>query len=226
MTTILEDIIGYKFGNAELLQTALSHPSASRYNGKKHYQRMEFLGDAVLGMVIAGFLYKRFPTEAEGELARRHAALVCGVSVVKVAREIRLGEFLILSDAETANGGRDNDTNLEDACEALIGALYLDGGVNAASNFILKYWTELSDKIIDPPKDSKTALQEWAQARKKPLPEYTTIKTEGPSHAPTFTIEVKVEGLPALNACGSSKKAAMQDAATELLKFIEKDVHE
>lgn len=211
------DSLGYVFKDEGLLQLALTHPSTGK---AQNNQRLEFLGDAVLGMIVARLLYTLYPSEPEGELARRHAGLVRGETLVKVAREIDLGQALHMASSETKSGGRDNPSNLEDALEALIGALYLDGGVEAAEQFILPRWTMLADSDQPPPKDAKTTLQEWAQARGLPVPTYTLKSSTGPAHAPQFTIKVTVEGYPATHATAASKRAAEQQAAALLLEKL------
>ncbi|MDE3016662.1 MAG: ribonuclease III [Pseudomonadota bacterium] len=210
----LQERIGYRFHDGDLLALALTHPSAGR--GKSN-QRLEFLGDAVLGAVVARLLYDAYPAEQEGELARRLAALVRGETLTAVARGIGLGETLTLSAGER----RDTASNLEDALEALIGAVYLDGGMAAAEAFILSRWTELSRNIVVPPKDAKTSLQEWAQARTLPVPVYALIESTGPAHAPQFTIEVTVQGYPPAQAQAASKKLAEQAAAEKLLETLQ-----
>lgn len=213
----VEASIGYTFRNKALLKEALTHPSA----GGTSNQRLEFLGDSVLGLAVARMLFQQFPGENEGELARRHAALVCGGTIVDVAREIGLGQHLRMAASETANGGRDNPTNLEDACEALIGALYLDGGLPAAEAFIEAHWLPRLHATAAPPKDAKTALQEWAQGRGLPLPAYRVTASQGPSHAPVFTIEASVQGHPPAAATAGSKRVAEQAAAKLLLERLE-----
>lgn len=205
-----------------LVKQALTHPSCAKTHDGAPFnnQRLEFLGDAVLGMVIAELLYELYPTEQEGELARRLSALVCGTQLVQIARSIGLGEMLIMSESEAENDGRNNPSNLEDACEALIGALYLDGGLSAARQFIHAHWHDLALSLSEPPKDPKTALQEWAQARSLPLPLYRVVKEEGPAHAPAFTIEVSVKQHGSAQATASNKKTAERDAAAALLKQL------
>jgi ribonuclease-3 len=213
----LQSRIGYMFSNGKLLELALTHPSLKKNDNN---QRLEFLGDAVLGMVIAKLLYELFPQEQEGELARRHAALVRAETLVKIARELALGERLLMASGEIQSGGRDNASNLEDALEALIGALYLDGGMQAAEQFILPRWTEIARNIKAPPKDAKTALQEWAQARGLPVPNYEILGKTGLAHAPEFTIEVTVEGYPPVQAKAPTKRAAEQEAAGLLFEQL------
>jgi len=210
--------ISYHFRNSGLLTLALTHPSVAR---AQNNQRLEFLGDAVLGLVVARILYDLYPGEQEGELARRHAALVRGETLTDVAREIALGDALHIGASETQGGGRDNASNLEDALEALIGAIYLDGGMEAAEAFIVPRWTEMARKTEAPPKDAKTALQEWAQARGLPVPNYALVESTGPAHAPQFTIEVTVQGYPPAQAQAASKRVAEQAAAGMLLEKLQ-----
>jgi ribonuclease-3 len=211
---------GYTFKNPTLLDLALVHPSA---NKTQNNQRLEFLGDAVLGTVIARMLYELFPNEPEGELARRHAALVRGETLADIARLIDLGAELTIAASEEKLGGRNNASNLEDALEALIGALYVDGGMEAAENFILPRWKTLAENVTAPPKDAKTALQEWAQARGLPVPTYTQKSSTGPAHAPEFTMEACVQGHPPAEATAPSKRAAEQLAAKKLRESLSDD---
>ena len=209
----LQSRIGYRFRDESLLKLALTHPSLAKAHSN---QRLEFLGDAVLGAVVAHILYAMFPTEQEGELARRHSALVCAQTLTQIARDIDLGDALCIASSEV----RDNASNLEDALEALIGAIYLDGGFTAAEAFIKHQWHDLAQKVTAPPKDAKTALQEWAQARGLPIPDYTVLDTSGPAHAPVFTIEASVVGHEPAQAKASSKRAAEQQAAAQLLERL------
>lgn len=207
------------FRESTLMKQALTHPSCAQTRNDLPYnnQRLEFLGDAVLGMVVTQMLYEMYPHEQEGELARRLSALVCGERLVEVARSINLGDALILSASEEDHDGRNNPSNLEDACEALIGALYLDGGFEAAQQFIYQHWHDLAQSVTHAPKDAKTALQEWAQARSLPLPDYVVIDETGPAHAPMFTIEVRVKNNGQAQATAASKKLAERMAAEALL---------
>lgn len=210
----LQQRIGYQFKDEELLRLALTHPS---FAGQRNNQRLEFLGDAVLGLLVADLLYRLYPGEQEGELARRQAGLVRSSTLAQVARDMALGDALHMAAGEAQSGGRENPTNLEDALEALIGALYLDGGLEAVRSFAEPRWTELAAQIQAPPKDAKTALQEWAQGRGLPLPVYRLVQTEGSAHAPTFTIEVEVKGYPVIQAQAPTKRAAEQLAASMFL---------
>lgn len=216
----LQERIGYKFHDSELLKRALTHPSLAK---KENNQRLEFLGDAVLGMVVARIIYDLFPGEQEGELARRQAALVRGETLTQAARDIGLGDALKVATSEVQSGGRDNPSNLEDAFEALIGAIYLDGGIAAVESFIAPRWSKLAKSAASAPKDAKTALQEWAQGKGLPLPVYTLIETIGSAHAPVFTMEVRVVNHEAVTAKAPSKRAAEQMAAAILLERLEND---
>jgi ribonuclease-3 len=210
----LQQRIGYHFRDAGLLKLALTHPSAAR---GQNNQRLEFLGDAVLALVVSRILYELYPAEQEGELARRRAALVRGETLAQVARDIELGTTLRVGVSETQGRGWENPSNLEDAMEAVIGALYLDGGLETAEAFIAPRWTEIAKQNTAPPKDAKTSLQEWAQARGLPIPSYNVIESTGPAHSPVFTIEVVVQGHPSAQAKAPSKRAAEQEAAGMLL---------
>lgn len=211
---------GHSFKDTSLLELALTHPSA---NKSQNNQRLEFLGDSILGAVIAKLLYDLFPSESEGELARRLAGLVRSETLAQIARSIKLGEKLNIAASEEKLGGRDNTSNLEDALEALIGAIYLDGGMEPAEQFILRHWKKLAETTIAPPKDAKTALQEWAQARGLPVPAYQVKSSTGPAHAPQFTMEVSVNGYPPAEATAASKRAAEQLAASQMLTTLIKE---
>jgi len=183
-------------------------------------QRLEFLGDRVLGIAVAEMLFRAFPEEDEGALARRLAALVRQDSLDAVAREIGLGRYLVISKGEEEGGGRDNPAMLADACEALIGAIYLDGGLEVARTFVETHWRPKMDAEAKPPQDAKTALQEWAQAAGLALPLYTVVKSEGPPHDPVFEVAVTVAGQQPESARGRSKRAAEQAAARRLLDRV------
>ncbi len=222
----LPQSIGYGFARRELLQEALTHPSAfgaERRRGRRRkpalrgYERLEFLGDRVLGLVIADLLWRRFEAEPEGHLTRRHTHLVRREALARVAEAIGLGRHLVLSQAEAAAGAADNPGILADACEALIAAIYLDGGFAAASAFVQRFWEPLIEEMEEPPRDPKTALQEWAQARGLILPAYELVATSGPDHAPTFTVAASVAGGDRATATGSSKRLAESRAAASLL---------
>ena len=186
-----------------------SHPST--------YQRLEFLGDRVLGLVIAEHLFNAFPEESEGELARRYAVLVSMTTLADVARRIQLASHVKFSRGEAAQNGADNSANLADTCEAVIGAIYLDGGIEEARTFIEREWAELIRVQDKPPRDPKTGLQEWTQARGLGLPLYEIISQGGPAHSPTFTVEVSVKGFSPATSQGKSKRSAERLAAEQML---------
>jgi len=215
--------LGHQFQDAELLCRALTHASASRGPGSDlyNYERLEFLGDRVLGLIIAKLLFLRFPEEPEGDLARRLASLVRKETLAEVAVALDLGRYVDFGPGEQEGGGAENPSVLADACEAVIGALYLDGGLSAAERFVLPYWTPYLEADHTPPQDAKTALQEWAQARALPLPSYRETAREGPPHEPLFTVEVRVEGLRPATAQGRSKRIAEQAAAECLLAQLD-----
>lgn len=220
----LLEALGHRFARPDLLIEALTHKSAAG-DGNAHrfgYERLEFLGDRVLGLVIADILLKRFPDEHEGSLSPRFAALVRREALAEVATIIGLARHLILAPGEEKSGGRSNSGLLADACEAIIAAIYLDAGLETASRFIVRYWVPLMAAMDEPPRDAKTTLQEWVQERKLSLPVYQTLSREGPPHSPTFTVRVNVEGYPPAEATGRSKRAAEQDAAGEILRTLTK----
>ncbi|HVA14129.1 MAG TPA: ribonuclease III [Stellaceae bacterium] len=221
---ILEETLGHNFAQTDLLIEALTHPSAVRRRGisKRGYERLEFLGDRVLGLIVAELLWRRFPDEAEGEMTRRHTHLVRREALAEVALAVGLGERLIVSKGEDGAGVRDNKSVLADACEAVIAALYLDGGLTPARNFVELRWERRLNALGAPPRDPKTTLQEWVQARGLPLPDYRTVATEGPAHKRRFTVTVKVEGLEhaTASASGSSKRAAEIAAAAAALAAL------
>jgi ribonuclease-3 len=215
----LEASLGYHFSNNDLLTQALTHRGAA-HNGAPSNERLEFLGDRVLGLVIAGLLVRCFPEAEEGELSRRLTALVRRDALAKVARQIGLAQriYLAPSDAKT---GRENPGLLADACEAVIGAMFLDGGLGAARTFIEAAWAPMLDNSEGAVRDAKTRLQEWAQARGRAIPLYEIAEREGPAHAPKFVVVVKVEGESEARGEGTSKRAAEQVAALALLERME-----
>jgi ribonuclease-3 len=200
-----------------LLDEALTHPSAASA-ARPHYQRLEFLGDRVLGLVVAEALHARFPDEPEGGLAQRLNALVRRETVASVAADLDLGGHLRLAQSESKAGGRRRDTILCDAMEALIAALFLEHGLDAARETILRLWASRIDEVDAlAPQDAKSAVQEWAQARGMAPPEYRAIARGGPDHAPRFTVEARLENGLTADATAGSKRAAEQAAATTLL---------
>jgi ribonuclease-3 len=228
----LAKIIGYEFVRRELLLEALTHPSAlaaerrrdrRRKLVKRGYERLEFLGDRVLGLVVADLLWRRFEDEPEGDLTRRHTHLVRREALARVAEAIELGPHLVLSRAEAAAGAAGNPGILADACEALIAAIFVDGGFAAASSFVRRFWEPLIDEMEEPPRDPKTALQEWAQARGLALPAYELVSTSGPDHSPLFTVAASVAGGDRATATASSKRLAEARAAASLLDRLISD---
>jgi ribonuclease-3 len=221
----LSQTLGHSFADPRLLVEALTHASAvprqkARAAMAHGYERLEFLGDRVLGLVIAELLWRRFPNEAEGALTRRHTQLVRRETLAKIARSIELTPHVIMSAGENSARTRESAGVLADVCEAVIAALYLDGGLNAAARFIEQNWGPLVKADAAPPRDPKTALQEWAQGRGRGLPRYETVQIEGPAHKRRFTVRVNVDGLAPATATGSSKRAAEIAAAAVLLAQI------
>lgn len=224
--TELHEILGYVFERNELLDEALTHPSAvkgGRRASARHsdYERLEFLGDRVLGLVIADDLLARFEDADAGQLARRYNALVRRETLADVAREIDLGAYVNLARGERGAGGADKPAILANACEALIGALFIDGGLDAAAQFIHRYWDSKTVALVRAPMDAKTKLQEWAHAKGMNAPAYNLLAQEGAAHDPTFTIEAAVPGYAAAQGRGSSKRIAEQEAAAALLAEID-----
>lgn len=201
------------------LTLALAHSSA----GGENYERLEFLGDRVLSLVIADILYERFPDETEGDMAKRHTALVQGVTLARVARDLGLAQFISMSSAERDAGGTDNDNILADVMESVIAFLYRELGLTEVKRLIALHFGALIDEMHAPPQDPKTALQEWAQARSLGLPKYELIGQSGPDHAPEFEIEVTIKGYPSARAIGASKREAQKRAALELFERLENE---
>jgi ribonuclease-3 len=216
----LEKALGHRFKKQQLLEMALTH--ASMRGGKdKHSdnERLEFIGDRVLGLAIAELLSERYPEASEGELARRYNRLVRGETCAKVARALSLGTFLILSDSEAGSGGRAKGTILADGMEALLGAIFLDAGFDKARDVVWRLWESPSEEMPTTARpDAKSALQEWAQGQGLALPEYVEVARKGPDHAPRFTSEVRITGKQPGRGEGASKRAAEQAAARALLE--------
>ena len=216
----LEERIGHGFARAELLTQALLHASAAT-RGDRGNERLEFLGDRVLGLIMAEALLVRFPGEPEGAVARRHASLVSQPVLARVAEAIGLGGFLTFAKGDRDAGAAANPAILADAIEALIAAIYLDGGLEPARAFVLRQWQPLIVEGSTPPSDPKTALQEWALARGLALPAYRVVKSDGPAHSPRFEVTVAIEGIAPAAGEGRSKRAAEKVAATELLAAVQ-----
>ncbi len=215
----LETRIGHVFADKAILERALTHISAAspRQGRGGSYQRLEFLGDHVLGLAVSDMLYRAFPKADEGELSRRLADLVRRDTCAEVARAIDLGAALKLGNSESNAGGRKRTATLADVCEALIGAVFIDGGYVAAAALIERLWRE---RMLEPPaqlRDAKTMLQEWAQGRGLPAPVYREVERTGPHHSPKFRVAVDISDKPPAEGQGSSKRAAEQAAAAAML---------
>ena len=216
----LAETIGYEFASDSFLKRALTHSSfvdPQTSDRPQSFERLEFLGDRVLGLVIAEMLYERFPGSDEGGLATRYNLLVRKDTCAQIANDIELGAYLRMSSGEAEAGGRHKKAILGNACESLIAAIYMDSGLEAARAFIQRYWAKYLDQVAHPPQDAKTALQEWAQAMGLPPPRYRVEDKQGPDHAPRFTISVEVEGFETEQAEGGSKRLAEQSAAKQVL---------
>lgn len=216
----LQERIGYRFRTMLLLHEALTHASA--VNGQKgipKYERLEFLGDRVLALAMAEYLFQSYPDAPEGELARRFNGLVRKETCADVAEELDLGPSIKLGDSEALAGGRRKRTILADSCEALLGAIYLDGGWEPVKEVVTRFWARRAAEVAAIPLDAKTALQEWVQGRggETKLPRYLKIAASGPDHAPVFVYEVRVEGFEPARGKGASRRAAEQAAATAML---------
>lgn len=218
----IEDSLKYNFKNRQLLESAITHTSILNKKNDYTYERLEFLGDRVLGLSIANLIYKKFLNESEGELARRIAVLVSGKMLAKIAININLQNYIRVSDNFNFSNGQ-NYSILSDTMEAIIGAIFLDSNYNEVKNVIQLLWKEyiLADEM--PPKDSKSALQELAMQLKYEMPLYSNYEKEGPDHSPKFTVEVSIKGINKIQGLGQSKKSAEADAANKLLKIIERN---
>jgi ribonuclease-3 len=218
MTGALSERLGYRFRDEALLKRALTHAGADSEGSN---ERLEFLGDRVLALVVSENLYNRYPHEAEGALTRRVHALVRWEACAKIGEQIGLWEHLVLTRSEAA-GGRARGPILGSACEAVIAALYLDGGMEAARAFIERLWEPMFADPGADTRDAKTRLQEWAQARGKDAsaPLYRLQEQAGPDHAPRFVVEAKVKGFDPVTGVGGSKRQAEQDAAAKLLAIV------
>lgn len=225
----IEAALGHHFREPALLEEALTHASSVRpapgRPPRRNYQRLEFLGDRVLGLIIAHAMIERFPDDGEGPLTHRHGALVREEALAEVAVAIGLGRWLQAASSEFGPAGRHKPAMLADCCEALIGALYLDGGLEAARRFVATHWQRLLASVQLPPRDAKMVLQEWAQARGIERPAYGVVATEGPPHAMTFKVEVRLAGQPPATATGTTKRAAERAAAALMLRRLEEAAH-
>jgi ribonuclease III len=214
----LEDRVGHRFRDRTLLRKALTHASVRQTSTKRRdNERLEFLGDRVLGLVIAELLSETYPAASEGELARLYNRLVRGGTCAEVARELGLGAALVLSESEAGSGGREKETILADACEALLGAIFLEAGYEKAREVVRKLWSPRLEVSPAEAADAKSALQEWAQGQGLDLPAYAEVARKGPDHAPQFTAEVCIKGRKPARGEGTNKRAAEQAAAAALL---------
>jgi ribonuclease-3 len=216
----LESRLGHSFHDPELASLALTHLSAQSSGGQgraQSYQRLEFLGDRVLGVVIASRLYSAFPQASEGELSMRFAKLVRRETCAEIAAEWDVGPHVVLGPGEARAGGRKKAAILSDVCESMIGAVFVDGGFKAAEALILRAWGGRITADAEPVRDAKTAVQEWAQARALAAPRYEEVERSGPAHAPHFVMRVVLDGFAPELGAASSKRAAEQAAAQAFL---------
>ena len=214
----LEARIDYRFSDHSLLDRALTHASAKQHaSSNGDYERLEFLGDRVLGLCMAEILYHKFPEAEEGDLNVRFSALVNGKILAEISDEMKLHEFIRTgSDMQHITGKRMQNVRA-DVMEALIASIYLDGGMEAARNFIVRFWTAKLEDVGSVRRDPKTELQEWAHSNGQPTPRYQEVDRSGPDHDPVFTVSVKVEGHPEAQGIGRSKRKAEQLAAEKIL---------
>ncbi len=208
--------LGHDPRDLQLFERALTHSS----RGPDHYERLEFLGDRVLGLTVATWLYELFSGEPEGKLSRRYNVLVSGETCAEVAREIGVAGRMRLGKQAREDGAADSENVLGDMTEALIGALYLDGGLDAAITFIRSAWNDKVNERESAPKHPKSALQEWAAANEKKPPVYELADRSGPPHAPRFLVEVSIKGIGEARAAGSTKQEAETEAARALLEKL------
>ena len=219
MAETLESVIGYRFKNPDLLKLALSHKSFASESGSGAYnERLEFLGDSVLAAVVAHQLFDEYPREAEGGLSKKKSLLVSRPSLAAWGEELGLGAHLLLGVGEETTGGRSRHSLLANAVEAVIGAIYLDGGHVAAAQFVERNWLERMHKPRRPLRDPKTVLQEWAQSRGLPTPVYREVERTGPHHDPQFRVAVDLPGLAPAEGVGGSKRAAEKVAASVMIE--------
>ncbi len=222
----LEAAIGYQFHNISLLQNALAHSSYANerwHDSLKSNERLEFLGDSVLGMVVAEHLYTHFPQRPEGELTRMRADMVCERALARVARQIDLGRHILLGNGEEQGGGRFRDSILSDAVESVIAACFLDGGMEAAKVFIQRFVLQQSDARDAGNRDYKTALQERVQQKKNQVLAYALVGESGPDHNKQFSVELRLNGTVVGTGEGTSKKRAEQLAAKAALEALYPD---
>jgi ribonuclease III len=220
----MNHILGYNFINPTFLKHALTHPSLCMHDKSNlaSYERLEFLGDSALSLVISEFLMNKFPNEDEGNLAKRRSYLVSGEMLSQIAVSLDLGKMISMADSEEKSGGRKNSHNLENVLEAIIGAIYLDGGLDAVKPIIYNLWHIIIDEMTEVPTDPKSRLQEALQKLGYPLPKYELIETIGPKHMLVFKIQLKIPGFKEVIGQGKSKRQAEKEAASLLLLQMEK----
>lgn len=219
----LEKILNYNFKNKELLKEALTHPSLSVNKKIKNYERLEFLGDSILSMVIIEYLYKKYKNEKEGQLSKRKSYLVSKDILSNIARNMNIGKYIIMTKGEEKSGGRDNKNNLENVMEAIIGAIYLDSNIYTVRKFILNIWEPIDKEEKTPHNDPKTKLQEWSQKIYKQTPEYKLIKEEETAdNRKIFYIKLTLPNGINLKDSGYNIKEIEEKLAQNMLKTIEK----
>ncbi len=213
----LSERLDYAFKDLSLLDLALTHASArAALSPQVDNERLEFLGDRVLGLAVAELLTGNFPSASEGELARRYNRLVRADTCAEIAAQWGLGDLILMSGGEAESGGRQKKNILANACEAVLGAVFSDGGYEAANRIVQRFWTGAEG--VECAGDAKSVLQEWAQGRRLPLPHYVEVARDGPDHAPSFTAEVRIDGVAPERGQGASKRAAEQAAALAVLR--------
>ena len=215
----LASLLGHQFADADLLKRAITHRSA----GSRHNERLEFLGDSILSLVIAETLYQRFPDVSEGDMSRMRATLVREKTLAELAREFDLGECLILGPGELKSGGFRRESIRADTVEAIIGAIYLDAGMDVIRQLLLNWYAQRLEEIRPgaEQKDPKTRLQEFLQGRRRPLPSYVVVKVKGEAHNQEFTVQCEIEGVtPSVVGVGSSRRKAEQAAAEKALEQL------
>ncbi|MFC4270599.1 ribonuclease III [Sneathiella chungangensis] len=223
----LADLLGHVFKDPDLLNAAVTHSSLIKGKGKKQpgsdYDRLEFLGDRVLGLIISDELFRRFESAEAGQLSRRYNAQVRREALAEIALDMGLQNYIRMADDLAASGGRENPAILADVMEAVIAALYLDGGMRAAWRFVEKKWWPRFDRKDASKKDAKSALQEWLAKTGRPLPVYRVVEETGPDHDRHFTVMVSVKDFEPATGSGSSKRVAEQKAAAKMLKELQGD---
>lgn len=219
----LQTNLGYTFSRHSLLKHAITHSSfvhEQRLDAADSNERLEFLGDAVLELCISDFLYHRYPEMDEGDLTKKRATLVCEATLATLARKLKIGEFILLGQGEAAEGGRGKNSILSDVFESILGAIFLDGGLEEVRALVLRLYEPIVDKALRHPKDFKSTLQEILQKKSHETAQYTIIKEEGPAHRREFTAQASHQGKILGTGTGGSKKIAEQEAAKMALETL------